>query len=146
MKKALSVRPDNIVLLEKLANINLAEHDWDGAKATVQKIANLPNPFANDVASYLLAQVLQGQGNYAKAVEIYKELLTKFPENSDALGNMARCYEKLNKRGEMIAFLDSILAKNPQNISAGILLGDLYLMDKKFDKGTALLTNLIKEQ
>ena len=57
---------------------------------------------------------------------------------------MARCYEKLNKRGEMIAFLDNLLAKNPQNISAGILLGDLYLMDKKFDKGTVLLTNLIK--
>ena len=144
VEKGLSVRPENIVLHEKLANINLAEHDWDGAKATIQKIANLPNPLANDVASYLLAQVHQGQGNYAKAVEIYKELLTKFPENSDALGNMARCYEKLNKRGEMIAFLDSILSKNPQNISAGILLGDLYLMDKKFDKGTVLLSNLIK--
>jgi len=145
LEKALSVRPDNIVLLEKLANINLVEHDWEGAKTTVQKIANLPNPLSKDVSSYLLAQVLQGQGNYAKAVEIYKELLTKFPENSDALGNMARCYEKLNKRSEMIVFLDNILAKNPQNVSAGILLSDLYLMDKKFDKGTVLLTNLIKD-
>lgn len=145
LEKALSVRPDNIVLLEKLANINLAEHDWDGAKATVQKIATSPNPLAKDVSSYLLAQVLQGQGSYAKAVELYKELLIKFPENSDALGNMARCYEKLNKRSEMIVFLDNVLAKNPQNISAGILLGDLYLMDKKFDKGTVLLTNLIKD-
>jgi len=145
VEKALSRRPDNIVLLEKLANINLAEHDWDGAKATVQKIANSPNPLANDVANYLLAQILQGQGNYAKAVEIYRDLLTKFPENSDALGNMARCYEKLNKRGEMIAFLDTLLAKNSQNISAGILLGDLLLMDRKLDKGEVLLTNLIKE-
>ena len=145
VEKALKVRPDNIVLLEKLANVNLAEHDWESAKATVQKIANLPNPLAKDVASYMLAQVLQGQGNYVKAVEIYKELLTKFPENSDALGNMAGCYEKLNKRGEMIAFLDNLLEKNPRNFSAGILLGDLYLMDKKFDKGTVLLRNLIKD-
>lgn len=145
VERALKLSPDNILLLEKLASINLAEHDWKGAKATVQKIANTPNPLAHDLASYLLGQVLQGQGDYAKAVEIYKELLIKFPENSDALGNMARCYEKLNKRGEMIAFLDGLLAKNPQNISAGILLGDLYLMDKKFDKGTVLLTNLIKD-
>jgi len=145
VEKALSVRADNIVLLEKLANINLAEHDWDGAKSTAQKIANLPNPLANDVASYLLAQVLQGQGSYAKAVEIYKELLTKFPENSDALGNLARCYEKLNKRAEMMAFLDAILAKNPKNISAGILQSELFLLDKKFDKGVVLLTNLINE-
>lgn len=145
VEKALSVRPDDIVFLEKLANINLAEQDWDGAKTTIQKIANSPNPLANDVASYLLAQVLQGQGNYAKAVEIYKELLTKFPENSDALGNMARCYEKLNKRAEMIDFLDTLLAKNPKNISAGILQSDLFLMDKQFNKGTLLLSNLIKE-
>ena len=145
VEKALSVMADNIVLLEKLANINLAEHDWDGAKATAQKIATLPNPLANDVASYLFAQVLQGQGSYAKAVEIYKELLAKFPENSDALGNLARCYEKLNKRDEMIGFLDTVLAKNPRNISAGILQGELFLLDKKFDKGVVLLTNLIKE-
>ncbi len=145
VEKALRVRPDDIVLLEKLADINLAEHDWESAKATIQKIANSPNPLANDVASYLLAQVLQGQGNYANAVDIYKELLTKFPENSDALGNMARCYEKLNKRAEMITFLDTLLAKNPKNISAGILQSDLFLMDKEFNKGTSLLTNLIKE-
>jgi tetratricopeptide (TPR) repeat protein len=144
VEKALTVRPEDINLLEKLANINLAERDWDGAKATIQKIASSPNPLAKDVASYLLAQVLQGQGEYAKAVEIYKELITKFPENSDALGNMARCYEKLNKRAEMIAFLEALLAKNPHNISAGILQGDLFLMDKKFDKGNVLLTNLIK--
>lgn len=145
IEKALNIRPDDIILLEKLANINLAEHDWDGAKVTIQKIESLPNQYANDVASYLLAQVLQGQGNYANAVEIYKKLLTKFPENSDALGNMARCYEKLNKRTEMIAFLDTLLTKNPQNISAGILQGDLFLLDKKFDKGGVLLSNLIKE-
>ncbi len=136
IEKALSVRSDNIVLLEKLANINLAENDWEGTKATVQKITNLPNPLAKDLASYLLAQVLQGEGNHTKAIEIYKELLSKYPENSDALGNMARSYEKLNKREDMIAFLDTLLATKPQNISAGILQSDLLLMDKKFDRGT----------
>ena len=141
--KALTIRPDNIVLLEKQANINLTENDWDSAKVTSQKIASLPNPFANDVASYILAQVHQGQGDCAKAIEIYKELLTKFPENSNALGNMARCYEKLNKRSEMIVFLDSLMANNSQNIAVGMLLGDLYLMDKKVDKGQLLLANLI---
>ena len=144
VEKAISIKSDNIVLLEKLANINLAENDWDGAKATVQKIANLPNPLANDVASFLLAQVLQEQGNYVEAIELYKKLLAKYPENSDVLGNMARSYEKQNKRDEMIAFLDTLLAKNPQNVSAGILQSDLLLMDKKFDKGALLLANMIK--
>ena len=145
VEKAIGIRPDNIVLLEKMANINIDDRDWEAAKDTIQKIANLANPLANDVSSYLLAQVLQGQGNYTKAIELYKELLAKFPENSNALGNMARCYEKLNNRSEMLAYLENLMANNSQNIAVGMLLGDLYLMDKKYEKGIALLTNLIED-
>lgn len=144
VEKALEYMPDNIVFLEKLANINFLEKDWDAAKITTQKIAQSPNPLADNVAKYMLAQIHQGQGSYAKAIEFYKELLVKYPENSNALGNMARCYEKINKRNEMISYLEAIMTKKPENISAGILLGDLYLMDKKIEKGDLLLTNMIK--
>lgn len=145
LEKALRLKPDNIGLLEKLAKINLSENDWDGAKATVQKIANTPDPLANDLAKYLTGQIFQGQGDCAKAVVTYKELLIKFPENNDALSNMANCYESMNNRGEMITFLNDSLAKNPQNISASILLSDLLVLDKKFDKASALLTGLISK-
>ena len=144
IEKALAIRPNNIVFLEKLANINLSERDWESAKMTAQKIANSPDPLANSVASYLLAKVLQGQGSYQQAIDIYKTLLKVFPENSDALGNMARCYEKLNKRSEMISYLNDLLAVNPQNIPAGILQVDLLLLNKEYDKGELLLTTLIK--
>lgn len=142
--KALKLKPDNLGLLEKQGQINLSERDWESAKNTVQKIAAIPNSLANNLATFLSAQILQGKGEYAKAAEFYKELLVQFPENSDALGNLARCYENLNKRGEMIAYLNGLLAKNPQNISAGILLSDLLVMDKQFDKASLQLTELIK--
>ena len=93
---------------------------------------------------YLLAKVLQGQGSYQQAIDIYETLLKVFPENSDALGNMARCYEKLNKRSEMISYLNDLLSVNPQNIPAGILQVDLLLLNKEYDKGELLLTTLIK--
>jgi len=79
VEKALKLSPGNIVFLEKLVNINLAESDWKGAKDTILKITNTPNPLAHDLANYLLGQVLQGEGDYAKAVEVYKNLLIKFP-------------------------------------------------------------------
>ncbi|CAA9889377.1 Beta-barrel assembly-enhancing protease [Candidatus Methylobacter favarea] len=144
LEKAIRLRPDNIALLEKLVKINIADNNWDNAKAGVKKIQDSSNPLANDLATYLQAQILQAQGECSRAVGLYKELLVKFPENSDALGYMARCYEHMNKRSEMVAFLNKALLKRPDNFSAGILLGDLYLADKKFDKGSVLLTNLIK--
>lgn len=142
--KALNRKPDNLGLLEKEGQINLLEKDWETAKKTVQKIASVSDPLANNLAKFLSGQILQGQGEYAKAAEIYKELLILFPENSDALGNLARCYESLNKRGDMIAFLNNLMVKNPQNVSAGILLSDLLVMNRDFDKASSLLSGLIK--
>lgn len=115
LEKAIRLRPNNIVLLEKLVKINLSDNDWDSAKAAVQRIENSSNPLANDLAKYLQAQILQGQGECFKAVGLYKELLIKFLENSDALGNMARCYEHMNKRNEMVAFLRFAVKKTPES-------------------------------
>ena len=145
LEKAISLNPGDISLLEKLAKLNLAESDWKAAKEVVDAIAAQSNPLANDLANFLQGQIYQGQGNCPKAVSSYKELLSKLPENSDALGSMARCYENMNKRSEMIAFLNELLAKNTRNISAGILLSDLYILDKNYEKSSALLTNLIKD-
>jgi len=145
LEKAIAVNSGNIALLEKLAKLDLAESDWDGAKVVVQKIASLANPLGKDLANFLQAQIYQGQGDCANAVPIYKDLLDKFPENSEALESTAKCYESLNKRSDMIVFLSDLLAKNPGNISAGILLSDLYILNKNYEKGSDLLTRLISE-
>ncbi|MEQ1621985.1 MAG: tetratricopeptide repeat protein [Methylococcales bacterium] len=141
--KALQRNPDNLALLEKQGQINISEQDWEAAKKTVQKIASVPVPLAKLLATYISGQILQGQGNYVNAVEIYKELLVQVPENIDALSNLARCYESLNKRSEMVAYLNGSLSTNAHNVSAVILLSDLLVKDKQYEKASKLLTDLI---
>jgi len=143
LEKTLRLYPANLGLLEKQGQLHLSEKNWSAAKETVEKIAKTPDPLANNLASILSGKILQGQGEYAKAAEIYRQVLAQIPENSDVLGNLAQCYEKLNKRGEMIVFLNNMLNKNPQNISAGILLSDLLILDKQFDKASVILAGLI---
>ncbi|MEQ1530801.1 MAG: tetratricopeptide repeat protein, partial [Methylococcales bacterium] len=144
LDNAIRLRPDNIDFLEKMAKVHMLENKWDDAVVVVEKIKGIPNPLANDLAIFLRGEIYQGRGEFAKAITEYKTLLEKFPQNSDALGNMARCYEKLNKRSEMVAFLTGILAKNSNNLPAGILLSDLYLINKEYAKANTLLTDLIK--
>jgi tetratricopeptide (TPR) repeat protein len=43
----------------------------------------------------------------------------------------------------MIVFLNNLLNKNSQNISAGILLSDLLILDKQFDKASVIVASLI---
>ncbi|WP_020160620.1 MULTISPECIES: tetratricopeptide repeat protein [Methylobacter] len=144
--KAIRLTPGNIVLLEKLAKLNLVEKNWNNAQVTIKEIAKSPNPLAPRLAKYLEGQLQQEQGNFVKAIAIYKELLDKFPGNRDAITNMARCYQSLNKQEEMVVFLNGLLSKNPNNISAGLVLSDLYLINKEFDKASAVLTKLIKNK
>jgi tetratricopeptide (TPR) repeat protein len=146
IQKALNGAPNNILFLEKLATINILENDWISAKSTVQEITNTNNPLAFDLASYFLGQIHQGEGDFNKAIEIYKELLERLPENSDIVMNIAQCYEKLNNRNQLIVFLSNLHIKHPQNITAGILLAETYLANKNIDAANSLLMTMIKEK
>ena len=143
IQKALNLTPNSIQFLEKLANLNIIENDWNAAKLTVQKITNTNSPLAYDLASYFLGQIHQGEGNFTKAIEIYSEILKRLPDNNDILINIAQCYEKLNNRNQLIVFLNNLWVKNPHNITAGTLLAKAYLANKNIDSAFNLLNNMI---
>ncbi len=144
LEKTLKYLPSNLILLQQLGQLNVMNKDWNGSQSVVRAIANVENPLAKDLSRYLQAQVYQAQENYPKAIEIYKQLLDKFPENTDALNNMATCYEKLNKRQDMVAYLNGVLQKEPDNISAAVIVIRYFVQDKEFDKAAALLSQAIK--
>lgn len=143
INKALNIDQENLIFLEKKVNLDLLSSNWVGAEESVQKISNSSNPQAKNLAKYLQAQIFQGKAEYVKAIDLYKEIVIDLPANSEVLANLARCYENINKKDEIIALLNDLLAKDSQNISAGIVLGNLLTKDKQFDKASVLLTNLI---
>jgi predicted Zn-dependent protease len=57
---------------------------------------------------------------------------------------MARCFEKLNKRGEMIVVLQELQRDNPSNVPISLLLADLLMRDKKTANSIEILSGLIK--
>ncbi len=143
IKNALNIDPNNLLLLEKLVRLDLLTNQWAAAEESAQRIANVNNPQAPNLAKIFRAQIFQGQGEYAKAIELYKEVIADIPENYELLVDMAHCYESINKRHDMIVFLNDLLAKDAQNIAAAIVLSDLLIIEKQFDKSISLLSNLI---
>lgn len=144
--RALSARgPSYLFALEKLAQLSISEKDWDTAQKVIDEIAKTPNAYTGDLTKFLQARLLQQQGEYAKAIELYKALIDKLPEHKEALLAMAQCYENMGKRHEMIAFLNQ-LASNSQSYAATLLLSDLLSLDKQYEKASTLLESLIKQQ
>ena len=134
---------NNLVFLEKLAYVSLLDNDIAGAKEIVQRVRDSSNPLATDLAQYLQAKVVEAEGDCNQAITLYKALLNKFPGNKDTLDNMAGCYEKLNKRSDMIAVLKGVHASNPGNAQLGLMLADLLIRDKKAVEADQVLSGLL---
>lgn len=144
IEKALRKEPKNLVFIQKIVQLNMLEEKWDEASKAVSQLARLAK--GQDLAKFYQANILQGQGEYNKAIAAYKEILVKFPQQLQVLQNLSSCYEKLNKRSEMVKFLQGQLKENKNNVASVLLLAELYTNDKKYTKAISLLKALIKEK
>jgi len=122
IEKALRKEPKNLVFIQKIVQLDLLEEKWDEASKAVSQLARLAK--GQNLAKFYQANILQGKGEYEKAV----------------------CYEKLNKRSKMLSFLQNQIKENKGNVAAVLLLSELYVKDKKYTKSISLLKKLIKDQ
>ena len=63
---------------------------------------------------------------YDDAIGNYKQALFITPSLSDALKSMMVCYEALQQRDKMFAYLDEFMLKNPENSYRMMLKFQLY--------------------
>lgn len=139
LDKALKVKPHQALLLTNKADMDIAEKRWDEAQDSVQKIALFSKNKA--VPLYLQANILQGKGQYADAVNLYEKLLGEFPEHLNSMINLTRCYEALNARDKAIAFFESLHGKFNHNLTVAGVLADLYMSNNEYVKAKQLLTS-----
>lgn len=137
LQKALLRLPDNLLILNKLVQIKMAEKDWPGAETLLKTMKKQPR--AAHLAEFLQGKIYQEQGECNKAVTVFKTVLEKYPSHGDSLREMARCYEILKQRPKMIHYLDQSIQKYPDNIAAVILKSKLLTLDKKNHEAVRLL-------
>lgn len=141
LNKALRKNPQQVLLLQKLIQIDMMEEKWSDATKVVRTLAKSPKQ--RKLSKFYLANILQEQGECERANTIYKDLLAEYPEQLRIWQNMSGCYEKLNKRSEMINVLNEYINNNKENISATLVLSDLYATNKEYTKVEKLLTSLV---
>jgi tetratricopeptide (TPR) repeat protein len=142
LDKALKLKPHLDWLLITKAEMEIQDKNWNEAKNTVQLLAMFSN---NAVTSaYLRANIIQGLGQYPEAIAIYQKILEQSPNYTDALLNLAMCYETINARDKSQAFLEAHHEKYPTNIAAVGLLGDIYAANKDLVKFKKLYTDQVK--
>ena len=64
-------------------------------------------------------------GEYQKAVNIFNNLLAKFPENVSVLRSMAQCYEKLENNDKALEYLYKLTDIFPEDEEAQEMIRNL---------------------
>jgi len=132
---------NNPVLTEMLVKVRVSKKDWAGAQAAIDVLQKQPNNHL--IAQMLTGMLLETQGLYSKAIEIYKGVLLEKPDLGTALLAITRSYKVANQSEEYIAFLKSYLEKNPGGIHVSNLLAQAYAAEKKWDQAEKVLKQTI---
>lgn len=125
---------ENILLLYNKANCLIYMGESKKAEGILKKVINLCDKkgkyeftFATKVNSYIVLQ------DYENAYIVLEDFLKTFPNNVNALINMAKILRMDCHYEEAISFLDKTLELDPQNCEALMFKGEALFNLSRFD-------------
>jgi tetratricopeptide (TPR) repeat protein len=92
-----------------------------------------------------LAQVLENNQQYESALELYRNLYQKNPENSEIIGGIKRCCLSLQKYDELIPFYENLIQNHPAHSVWRIDLAEVYHLHDQPQKALELWWAEIKK-
>jgi len=134
---ALNNNPNNAAVLQALAQVRLLKKDWLGTQSIVDAL--LKKGENSTAASYLTARLAQAQSQYAEAIDEYKLVLADNSEMTRALQGLAYSYLQLDRKAELITYLQQFNGNNPDKFAGYAILSSVYAKDKAWDKSIAAL-------
>lgn len=128
-------QPDDVAALNLLGGIRGAAGDLSGSRQAYERVLRLE---PTHVAAILnLARVEGMSGSVDQARGRLNGLLRISPRNHDAMVELAQLEERLGNQAEMVRWLEKARALPSGTVRAGLLLVDVYVRDKSFDKALA---------
>jgi len=89
--------------------------------------------FSQYAGSIKTARMHEIQKNWDAAILIYNDVLSKKPNNYQAIRSLKNVYRKSQRYGDGINFLKYQLSRNPKDIQLTIELGEFYFLNEKIN-------------
>lgn len=98
----------------------------------------------NSVPFAALAQIYFNKKDYDKSIQNVQKILILEPENSDVNSFLVSVYDAQGKRDEAAKFIESLVAKDPNNKMYRAQYGDILLQLGEYDKAIAQYEQALK--
>lgn len=127
------VAPTNRDVLTLLGQVMLSTQDWSGAQQIAEALRQLDKTKQDVTADKISAAAFNGLNEHAKSIDLLKSALATTDGQQTVLPDLIQTYVQAGRQPAAEAFLKSILADNPKNVQAQILLGSVYMTVNKKD-------------
>jgi tetratricopeptide (TPR) repeat protein len=131
-EKAVELEPDNILAIEQLVDLDLESKNFPLAERRVQQQLE-KNP-SSPAAYFVAGKVNTAQGQWDKAASAFQKAIDLDPKFSKAYELLISTYFAANKLPEAVTQLESLLAKNPEDLRALLMLALVNERQKDFAK------------
>ncbi len=137
LQEALKQAENKEPVLQALAQVKLLKKDWQGTETIVDTLRTDKQDTA--LTHFLDARIAQGQESYEVAIESYKAALAMQANMPRAMQGLAFSYLQLDKKQELITYLNSFSELNPEILSVYAILSELYARDDLWEQAVASL-------
>ncbi|MES2636318.1 MAG: tetratricopeptide repeat protein [Pseudomonadota bacterium] len=137
----LTTNPDNAIVLRSLAQAKISRGDYAGAQALAEKAKRLNEK--NPLADQILGAISSGQNDFEGALNAFKRAHDAAPNDTQPIVAIVRTYLRSGKTKEAIAFIDTVLKDNPNNVEAQLIKGQIYLGAGNNNDAQQIFSNVI---
>ena len=139
---ALRRAPEDPELLYMLGRIHLERKDWDRVGQVADLLRKSGDPDAAAMADALQARQLAGQGRSDDEVALLTRLAGA-GGNADAMAELVRAQLAAGKPEAAQAYLDGVLAQDPQSLPGRYLQAGLLALGGQDDRAEALYREVV---
>lgn len=118
--------PKNRELLAALAAARLRLEDWAGAEQAARVLRAIEKDGGS--ADRIRAVVLTGQQRYGESIELLQRLAESNAENASIMAALTQVYIKAGQTSQARAYINQVLAENPNNAAALRISGALHAL------------------
>lgn len=123
----LAHEPRNFQVLRTLAQVRLAQKNWQGAQEVAETLRKIDDK--NVVADDILGRALQGQKKFEKSIEFFQRAYDSSPLALRPMVSLVRAYIRAGKKEEAKNFLEAVLKSNEKNVQAMLLLARVHFLE-----------------